>query len=78
MINRKGMGDDEGTDLAKSLEYNHHLERLSLEGNMLGPTFLKALKPTLMVNTALRTLDLEGNHLTKGGEDGIRALCEVN
>lgn len=71
------MGDEEGCDLCKSLEYNHHLERLSLEGNMLGPKFLEGFSKTLLVNTSLRSLDLEGNFLTKGKESGIQALCEV-
>ena len=77
MINRKGMIDEEGSDLAKSLEYNRSLERISLEGNLLGPKFLESLSKTLMVNTSLKTLDIEGNCLTKGSDSGIQALCEV-
>lgn len=72
------MGDEEGADLAKSLEYNSSLERVSLEGNLLGPKFLEGLSKTLYVNTALKSIDLEGNCLTKGSERGIQALCEVN
>lgn len=71
------MEDEEGSDLAKSLEYNTSLERLSLEGNLLGSRFLEALAKTLMVNTTLKAIDLEGNCLTKGSENGIHALCEV-
>jgi hypothetical protein len=58
VINRKGMTDEEGTDLAKCLEYNKNLERLSLEGNLLGTNFLTSLYKPLMVNTTLRSLDL--------------------
>jgi Leucine Rich repeat len=68
VINRKGMTDEEGTDLAKCLEYNRTLERLSLEGNLLGTNFLTSLYKPLMVNTTLRYLDLEGNRLTGGTE----------
>ena len=77
MINRKLLADEEGADLAKSLEYNSYLERLSLEGNLLGPKFLDALSRALLVNTSLKALDIEGNCLTKGSENGIFALCEV-
>lgn len=77
MINRKNMGDEEGCDLAKSLEYNYSLERLSLEGNLLGPKFLETIAKTLEVNINLRAIDLEGNCLTKGTEDGINALCKA-
>lgn len=71
------MSDEEGSDLAKSLEYNSSLERVSLEGNLLGPKFLEGMAKTLLVNTTLKSLDLEGNCLTKGSEKGIQALCEV-
>lgn len=71
------MEDEEGSDLAKSLEYNHSLERVSLEGNLLGSKFLEALAKTLIVNTTLKAIDLEGNCLTKGSEAGIHELCEV-
>jgi hypothetical protein len=71
------MEDEEGSDLAKSLEYNQSLERISLEGNLLGSKFLHALSKTFLVNTALKSIDLEGNCLTKGGDDGMQALCEV-
>ena len=71
------MEDEEGSDLAKSLEYNRSLERLSLEGNLLGSKFLEALAKTLIVNTSLKAIDLEGNCLTKGSEAGIHDLCEV-
>lgn len=71
------MEDEEGSDLAKSLEYNHSLERLSLEGNLLGSKFLDALSKTLLVNTTLKAIDIEGNCLTKGSEAGVHALCEV-
>lgn len=62
------MTDEEGVDLAKCLEYNRTLERLSLEGNLLGPNFLTSISKSLMVNTTLRSLDLEGNRLTKGAD----------
>lgn len=68
VINRKGMTDEEGIDLGKCLEYNKTLERLSLEGNLLGFNFLTSLAPALLVNTTLRSLDLEGNKLTAGNE----------
>lgn len=71
------MEDEEGSDLAKSLEYNSALERLSLEGNLLGSKFLDSLSKTLLVNTTLRAIDLEGNCLTKGSEAGVNSLCEV-
>lgn len=71
------MADEEGSDLAKSLEYNNSMERVSLEGNILGPKFLEALARTLLVNTKLKAIDLEGNCLTKGSEGGIQELCEV-
>lgn len=71
------MNDEEGCDLAKSLEYNYSLERLSLEGNLLGPKFLESLARTLKVNVTLRSIDLEGNCLTKGNESGVIALCEA-
>jgi hypothetical protein len=78
VINRKGMSDEEGCDLSKSLEYNHFLERLSLEGNMLGPRFLEAFAKTLKVNKTLKYIDLEGNTLCKSSSDsGVQALCEV-
>lgn len=78
VINRKGMSDEEGCDLSKSLEYNHFLERLSLEGNALGPRFLEAFAKTLKVNTTLKYIDLEGNPLCKSSSDaGVQALCEV-
>lgn len=72
------MSDEEGCDLSKSLEYNHFLERLSLEGNMLGPRFLEAFAKTLKINKTLKYIDLEGNPLCKSSSDaGIQALCEV-
>ena len=71
------MGDEEGADLAKSLEYNSSLERLSLEGNHLGQKFLEGLSKTLLVNTSLKAIDLEGNCLTKGGDNGFRDFCKV-
>lgn len=77
VINRKLMADEEGSDLAKSLEYNNSLERVSLEGNLLGPKFLESLSRTLMVNTSLKAIDIEGNCLTKGSENGVQALCDV-
>ena len=72
------MEDEEGCDLAKSLEYNSCMERLSLEGNLLGSKFLEHLSKTLLVNTSLKAIDLEGNCLTKGSENGVHALCEVD
>ena len=71
------MNDEEGCDLSKSLEYNSSLERLSLEGNLLGSTFLQALSKMLKINTSLKYLDLENNNLCKGNETGIDALCKV-
>lgn len=71
------MTDEEGSDLAKSLEYNSSLERISLEGNLLGPKFLESLSRTLMINTSLKALDIEGNCLTKGSDSGVQALCKV-
>lgn len=71
------MTDEEGCDLAVSLKYNHHLERISLEGNHLGPRFLRYISKTLRTNTSLRYLDLEGNYLTRGDDKGIHKLCKA-
>lgn len=76
-MNRKQMTDEPGTDLVKALQYNHHLEKLSLEGNQLGPRFLESLSETLKINKTLRYINLEGNPLTKGNiETGIYALFD--
>jgi Ran GTPase-activating protein (RanGAP) involved in mRNA processing and transport len=65
-INRKQLGDEEGIELAKNLQYNTYLERVDLESNNIGPKFLEQLAHTVTKNNTIRSIDLEGNNLTNG------------
>jgi len=55
---------------------------MELEGNQIGPKTLKKIAELLLINSTLRTIDLEGNDLTYEGKDtsGIedlaKSLCE--
>jgi Ran GTPase-activating protein (RanGAP) involved in mRNA processing and transport len=60
------LGDEEGIELAKNLQYNTYLERVDLESNNIGPKFLEQLAHTVTKNNTIRSIDLEGNNLTNG------------
>ena len=72
------MTEDDGCELAKSLRYNKSIERVTLDGNWIGPKFLQEMAQTLKVNKSIKYLDLEGNCLTKGNkENGIKDLFDA-
>ncbi|CAD8043508.1 unnamed protein product [Paramecium primaurelia] len=83
-MSRKRIGDEEGQEIAASLEKNMVLERLELEGNNLGPKTLASISKLLEINKSIRVIDLENNNLTNHDKDrntydysGIYALCEA-
>eukprot|EP00825_Cyclidium_porcatum_P044768 TRINITY_DN663_c0_g6_i8.p1 TRINITY_DN663_c0_g6~~TRINITY_DN663_c0_g6_i8.p1 ORF type:complete len:278 (-),score=63.69 TRINITY_DN663_c0_g6_i8:146-979(-) len=83
LMTRKKIQDSEGREIANYLKRNDVLERLELEGNMLGPQTLKGVAELLKENQSLRIIDLEGNDLTLSGSDisGVEELArslEVN
>ena len=67
-LGKKRITDEMGVMLAEMLEDNKFLNKLELEGNLLGPktamAFGKVLKEK---NKTLRFLDLENNFLTNSG-----------
>lgn len=60
---RKGISDDEGEELMKSLKSNITLEKLELEGNQLGKNTIRQVGEFLAINDSLKYIDLEGNEL---------------
>ena len=66
-MQRKGITDNEGQDLAKMLLTNVTLRKLELEGNSLGLQCAYAFGRALKVNKTLKYLDLESNQLTMDG-----------
>lgn len=62
---------------------NKTLERLEVEGNLLGIETCKAIRDLLRSNTTLKVIDLEGNHLlhsqkmgNQSSSEGIEELCK--
>lgn len=78
-LNRKGLNDEDGVNLAEMLEYNQFLQKLELEGNILGVTAAAAIGDALKKNNSLHSLNLESNNLTASGNDqkGIIKLAEA-
>jgi len=78
-LNRKGLNDEDGQNIAACLESNEYLQKLELEGNNLGVKVAEALGETLKKNNCLRSLNLESNNLTASGNDqkGIIRLAEA-
>ena len=66
--------------MISSLKGNNTLEKLELEGNILGPKTAKALGLLLRTNTTLKHVNIENNNLTLNGEDvsGVRELARVS
>jgi len=75
---RKKIKDSEGTEIAKLLIHNVFLEKIELEGNLLGPDTAVQFGELIKINRTMKLIDLENNDLTKGGtrKDGIKAICE--
>lgn len=63
-MSRKKIGDAEGVEIAHNLRKNNVLERLELEGNLLGPRTAAAIADLATENICMRVIDLEGNDLT--------------
>ena len=76
-INRKQLGDEEGIELAKNLQYNTYLERVDLESNNIGPKFLEQLAHTVTKNNTIRSIDLEGNNLTNGKKKNFPIKIQI-
>ncbi len=58
---------------------NTFLEKVELEGNLIGPKTAYELGELLKFNKVIRYLDLEFNNLTASGTnvDGIKNIAEV-
>jgi hypothetical protein len=77
--------DNEGIEIAKNVKDNKHLEKLELEGNMLGSKTAYEVGELLKSNNVLRLVDLEFNNLTDHNTnnpnefhvEGIKNLAEV-
>jgi hypothetical protein len=77
--------DNEGIEIAKNVKDNKHLEKLELEGNMLGSKTAFEVGELLKTNNVLRLVDLEFNNLTDHNTnnpnefhvEGIKNLAEV-
>lgn len=78
-ISRKGLGDNQASQLGEMLKANKKLRRLELEGNLFGSKSCKPFAEALKYNKTLRYLDLENNRLTDFGKDisGIEELFEA-
>ena len=63
-MSRKGISDDEGAEIIRSLERNQVLERFELDGNQLGCKSAQALGNLINANRSIRVVDIEGNNLT--------------
>lgn len=62
---RKQITDEDAIDIAKCLSENITLEKVEIEGNLLGPEAGKAFGDLIKTNKVLRVIDLENNDLTK-------------
>jgi hypothetical protein len=71
--------ENEGIEIAKCLKDNKNLEKLELEGNLLGPKTASEIGSLIKNNQNIRFIDLEFNNLTAGGtiNDGIKQIAEV-
>lgn len=74
-----------GKLLAEALSRNRTLEKLELNGNLLGPEALAALAESLKENRTLKYLSLEKNPLTSKGQnlnlagmEAFGAMLKVN
>merc|ERR1719277_64404 len=78
-LNRKGLKDEDGENLASMLEKNAYLQKLECEGNSLGVDAAEKIGEALKKNTTLRSLNLESNNLTAMGDDqkGIIKLADA-
>lgn len=79
VMNRKKITDQLGVQIAKFLQGNKTLERLELEGNLLGPESSKAFADLLRVNKTIRYLDLSNNNLTNQGQskDEVKDIAKA-
>ena len=56
------------------------MEKLELEGNLLGPKAALEIGMLIKDNKVIRYIDIENNDLTEGGTsvEGIKSIAEVN
>eukprot|EP00918_Siedleckia_nematoides_P067517 GHVU01146953.1.p1 GENE.GHVU01146953.1~~GHVU01146953.1.p1 ORF type:complete len:139 (+),score=3.25 GHVU01146953.1:775-1191(+) len=79
MMNRKNLGDGDAEVLFGVLEKNDTLQKLCLEGNLLGPSSARAFSRVVRnKNSGLVVVDLSNNLLTNCGKDqsGVLDLAE--
>lgn len=77
-MNRKGLTDEDGVQLAGMISNNSNLQKLECEGNNLGVKTAEELGKALRTNKSLRCLNLESNNLTSNGSEqkGIIELAK--
>lgn len=69
-IVRKNVKENEGTEIAKNLKENIMLEKLELEGNLIGCKTAFEMGELLKKNNVIRFIDLEFNNLTNYNPSG--------
>lgn len=79
-INNPNYQENEGIEIAKNLRENKTLEKLELEGNLLGPKTAYEIGQLIKDNSIIRYIDIEYNNLTDGGtsNEGIKSIADVN
>lgn len=61
--------ENEGIEICKNLKDNRNLEKLELEGNLLGPKTSFELGELIKNNNIIRFIDMENNNLTGNSTD---------
>lgn len=64
---RKNIKENEGIEIAKNLRDNKNLEKIELEGNLIGPKTAFEIGELIKANNIIRFIDLENNNLTNNG-----------
>jgi hypothetical protein len=75
---RKDLDDEDIEELMTALATNDFLEKLEIDNNALTANGLIKIAETLRVNRHLKFLSLEGNDLSKEGEEvGMSEMCNA-